>query len=177
MNVAYLSGTIVACRIRGRRPDIGHHDLAGPTCSGKGSASRPRNVPATRPLQGFHRRSIESVWLCDPEQPATDGGARRPLRPDQQDARRVLATNCRVLREGRGRNNRHLLRAEQDDPRAARNGQERQGDRSTEGLQRSRAQPAAGVRLDKAAIRRHSVAADVSLTPSARLEKWDQFRK
>jgi hypothetical protein len=54
-------GTIGPCRIGDRRPDIGHRDLAEPTCSGESRAARPRNVAARRPLQGFHRRGFESI--------------------------------------------------------------------------------------------------------------------
>ena len=89
-------GIIGNCRIGGRRSNCGRHNLAESTCPGKGRASRPRNVAARRPLQGFHRRGIESVWRCRPEQRATGSGARRSRRPDQQDARPVLAANCRV---------------------------------------------------------------------------------
>src|SRR5437016_4329962 len=53
----------------------------------------------------------------------------------------------RVRSEGHGRNHRHLLRTEQDDPRAARNDEERHGDRSAEELQRARTRGAAGVHL------------------------------
>jgi len=40
--------------------------------------------------------AIASVWQCHREQRATDSGARRRLRHDQQDAHPVLANNCRV---------------------------------------------------------------------------------
>jgi hypothetical protein len=109
-------GTLGACRIGGRRPDIGHHDLAGPTRSDEGRAVRPQSQ-----REDLYRDFIvaaHSVWQC-----------RREQRAQIQEivALYAMISRMRILSsptivvcaDNHARNDRHLLRAEQDDPRAA----------------------------------------------------------